>query len=49
LRGEPIAKVLPLLAKGKPAVTLGARRGRALLKRDLAKTDFSTEWEINHR
>jgi antitoxin (DNA-binding transcriptional repressor) of toxin-antitoxin stability system len=47
LRGEPIAQVVPLFPKGEPVVTLGSRRGRAVIKRDLAKIDFAKEWEMN--
>jgi hypothetical protein len=39
--------VVPLLAKGEPAVKLGSRPGDAVIKRDLAQVDFADEWEIN--
>ena len=47
LRGEPIAQVVPLFPENEPAIRLGTRRGEALIKGDLAKIDFSSEWEMN--
>ena len=47
LRGKPIARVEAVRRRGKPAVTLGARRGQAIVKRGLVKFDFSKEWDMN--
>jgi antitoxin (DNA-binding transcriptional repressor) of toxin-antitoxin stability system len=47
LRGKPIARVEAVRAAGQPAVKLGSKRGRASIKRDLVKFDFSNEWEMN--
>lgn len=47
LRGQPIAQVVPLFPENEPAVRLGTRCGQAVIKRDLAKIDFSAEWEMN--
>ncbi|CAN5396175.1 hypothetical protein BH20VER3_BH20VER3_04060 [soil metagenome] len=46
LRGEPIAQVVPLFPENEPAVRLGSRRGRAVIKRDLVKINFADEWEM---
>lgn len=47
LRGKPIARVEAIRSADEPAVKLGSRRGRASLKRDLVKVDFTREWEMN--
>jgi hypothetical protein len=47
LRGKPIARVEAVRVAGEPAVKLGSKRGRANIKRDLVKFDFSKEWEMN--
>ncbi len=47
LRGKPIVRVERVRPPGQPAVNLGSRRGRARLKRDLVRFDFSEEWEMN--
>ena len=47
LRGKPLARVEAIRASKEPAVKLGSRRGRANIKRNLAKFHFSDEWEMN--
>lgn len=47
LRGKPIARVEAIRPPDEPAVKLGSRRGNARIKRDLAKFDFTNEWEMN--
>lgn len=47
LRGRPIARVEAVRSPDEPAVKLGSKRGHATVKRDLAKFDFSAEWEMN--
>ena len=47
LRGKPIARVEAVHSPDEPAVTLGSKRGRGSLKRDLVTFDFSREWEMN--
>ena len=46
LRGKTLFHVEPIVASSAPAVRLGTKRGKAKLKRDLVKFDFSKEWEI---
>jgi antitoxin (DNA-binding transcriptional repressor) of toxin-antitoxin stability system len=47
LRGKPIARVEAVRGSDEPAVRLGSRRGRARIRGDLVKFDFSGEWEMN--
>jgi len=47
LRGKPIARVEAVNSPDEPEVMLGSKRGRATMKRDLVKFDFSGEWEMN--
>ena len=47
LRGKPLARVEPVISEDEPAVKLNSRRGRASVKRDLVKFDFTDEWEMN--
>jgi antitoxin (DNA-binding transcriptional repressor) of toxin-antitoxin stability system len=47
LRGNPIARVESVRLKGEPAIKLGSKPGNAQIKRDLVKTDFTHEWEMN--
>ena len=47
LRGKPIVRVEAVHSPDKPVVYLGSKRGRAVMKRDLVKFDFSGEWEMN--
>jgi len=47
LRGKPIARVESVRSPDQPGVVLGARRGRARVKRDLVTFDFSRDWEMN--
>jgi prevent-host-death family protein len=47
LRGKPIARVESVSAPGEKAIKLGSKRGKARIKRDLVKFDFSRDWEMN--
>ena len=47
LRGKPIARVEAIRSQDEPAIKLGSKRGHARIKVDLAKFDFSNEWEVN--
>jgi prevent-host-death family protein len=47
LRGKPLARVEPVAAENEPAVKLDSKRGRASVKRDLVKFDFTDDWEMN--
>lgn len=47
LRGRPIARVEAVRSPEEPAVRLGARHGKAHLRRDLVTMDFSDDWEMN--
>ena len=47
LRGKPLARVEPVSSENEPAVKLDSRRGRASVRRDLVKFDFTDEWEMN--
>jgi len=47
LRGKPIARVESIRSADEPAIKLGAKRGKAQIKRDLIQLDFSRDWEMN--
>jgi antitoxin (DNA-binding transcriptional repressor) of toxin-antitoxin stability system len=46
LRGKPIVRVEAVHPREEPVVKLGSKRGRANVKCDLVKFDFSKEWEM---
>ena len=47
LRGKPLARVEPVISQNEPEVKLDSKRGRASVKRDLVKFDFTDDWEMN--
>ena len=47
LRGKPLARVEPVPSQDGPEVKLDSKRGRAAVRRDLVKFDFTDDWEMN--
>jgi prevent-host-death family protein len=47
LRGQPVAKVVPVEEGGETGVKLGSRSGNAVFKVDIVHFDSSDEWEMN--